>query len=82
MQALELCSGEGEALDVLVGSASVVSTESGRALPNVWHQRRAQRVRCIPGLADGAGLPPEPREDPEERFSNPVATDGSEGGDG
>ena len=22
----------------------------GRMLPNVWHQRRAQRVRCMPGL--------------------------------
>ncbi len=21
-----------------------------QALPNVWHQRRAQRVRCMPGL--------------------------------
>ena len=21
-----------------------------RAMPNVWHQRRAQRVRCMPGL--------------------------------
>ncbi len=23
------------------------------AVPNVWHQRRAQRVRCMPGLGNG-----------------------------
>jgi hypothetical protein len=26
------------------------ATEAGVPLPNVWHQRRAQRVRCMPGL--------------------------------
>ena len=25
-------------------------------LPNVWHQRRAQRVRCMPGLGAAAEL--------------------------
>ena len=25
-----------------------------QALPNVWHQRRAQRVRCMPGLGCAA----------------------------
>jgi hypothetical protein len=24
--------------------------ESSETPPNVWHQRRAQRVRCMPGL--------------------------------
>jgi hypothetical protein len=33
-----------------------MSRERQPELPNVWHQRRAQRVRCMPGL----GLPEEP----------------------
>jgi len=28
---------------------------SGPAPPNVWHQRRAQRVRCMPGLGPRRG---------------------------
>ncbi len=40
------------------GKVALSSEEDARALrsqalPNVWHQRRAQRVRCMPGL-DGA----------------------------
>ena len=27
-------------------------------LPNVWHQRRAQRVRCMPGLGGAAEAGP------------------------
>ena len=27
-----------------------------RQRPNVWHQRRAQRVRCMPGLGAAAEL--------------------------
>jgi hypothetical protein len=33
----------------VVGGALMVELR-----PNVWHQRRAKRVRCMPGL-DGAG---------------------------
>ena len=25
-------------------------------MPNVWHQRRAQRVRCMPGLGPAVGV--------------------------
>ena len=39
------------------GKVALSSEEDARALrrqalPNVWHQRRAQRVRCMPGLGD------------------------------
>ncbi len=36
---------------VLLTSADPrTATGFGVPLPNVWHQRRAQRVRCMPGL--------------------------------
>ena len=40
------------------GKVALSSEEDARALrrqalPNVWHQRRAQRVRCMPGLGNG-----------------------------
>ncbi len=32
------------------GGELMNASEHGRVLPNVWHQRRAKRVRCMPGL--------------------------------
>jgi hypothetical protein len=39
------------------GDWNVESRGSLPRQPNVWHQRRAQRVRCMPGLGRARKLP-------------------------
>ena len=60
----------------------------GAGLPNVWHQRRAQRVRCMPGLgrddrcgmvteekdASGVAVGPNPLASPVTPAADPAGT--------
>jgi hypothetical protein len=67
---------------VLAGEEGGMRSLRKQALPNVWHQGRAQRVRCMPGLGDAVnekwalkceGSPRAPRGVPRGERGSPRA---------